>query len=58
MQASALLLFRSYCLDDLIDLTRSQSCGLVPLSLLANDFENFRLRRGEFDIIADIQKLT
>jgi hypothetical protein len=56
MQASALLLFRSCCLDHLIDLTRSQSSGLVSLRVLTNDFENLRLRRGQFDIIADIQK--
>ena len=56
MQALPLLLFRSCRLDDLIDLTRSQSSGPVPLSFLTNDFENLGLRRSKFDIIADVQK--
>jgi hypothetical protein len=55
MQALALLLFRSYRLDDLIDLTRSQSTGLVPLGLFANDFENLGLRRGKFDPTASME---
>src|ERR1700691_2656121 len=56
MQASAILLFRSYCPDHPIDLTRSQSSGLVPLSLFTNDLQNLGLRRSKFDIVADIQK--
>src|SRR6266496_1459451 len=55
-QASALLLFRSCRLDNLIDLPRRQSAGFVTLGLIANDLEDFRLRGGKFDIIADIQE--
>ena len=56
MLASALLLFRSCRLDDLIDLARSEAVGFVALGLIAYHCENLRLRRGKFDIIADIQK--
>jgi hypothetical protein len=56
METLPLLLFRSCSLDDLIDLTRSQGSGLVPLSFLANDPEHLGLRGGKFDIIADVQK--
>src|ERR1700739_3478635 len=56
MQALPLLLFRTWCLNHLIDLPRSQSSGLVPLRFLTNDFENLGLRRSKFDTIADVQK--
>src|ERR1700683_1773115 len=56
MQALPLLLFRSCSPDDLVDLTRSQSSGPVPVSLLANELENLGFRRSKFDIIADVQK--